>query len=172
MGNRFSPGGCKCCGCVADALNACACGCPTPTPKSLFTGDDNGTHTLVWQSGTPTNWTCTVTIMEDVWVRNPSTGVCTNSTTSFNYTITLSCQATTWTLTIGWQMMNCVVVTTNIPHYSNGTGAGTFLANASATIPFNCDLSSGLTFTLPTIRTFFGVDFAVPGGGGSITVMP
>lgn len=179
MGNRFSPGGCKCCGCVADTNHVCICTCPEKVPKTLYLGDANGTHALTWNDSTQ-RWESALAQPDaDVYTKDPITAVCTNSTTNLNYGYALSflCPPGTvghptgfWQLAVSYNGVAC-------PHggetirYTNAVNALTFPITLFDTVDdFTCDVASGLAFSLPATHPTNGLD--TPGGGGSFLVLP
>jgi hypothetical protein len=178
MRRKNSPG-CKCCGCVADALNVCICTCAIKVPRTLYLGDNNGTHALVWNN-TSQRWESSlVQPGTDVYSKNPFTLACTNSTTNLNYGYALSflCPPGTvghptgfWNLAISYNTVACPHGGTTI-RYTNTINPFTFpVALFDIVDDFTCDVASGLAFNLPTVSPAGGL--AVPGGGGSFLVLP
>lgn len=180
-GGKNMAGSCACCACTPSATHICICNCLTPVPRQLFFGDANGTHTLNW-NGPSLNWSGVFTQAGvDVYVQSP---FCTFTTTTLNYTVTLaySCPTGTglptsvafptgnWSLNVVFGGLDC-----SGPKYTNGLFASAVILRARQIVTgMTCDISGGLSFTIPTAVSDPGIagSLATPGGGGLLTVVP
>lgn len=167
--------------CSADSAHFCACGCLVPFPKTLFVGDDSGTHTLTGNAfiGVGGRWTTTSISMPNTitWCRSGEVdcdqyGSHTETFTYF-YRLTFRCAAgggdpAGWKLEVVFNIVGCTDAPGSIRFNWSQCVNGTSGFSVAGFLPLDCGYD-GITFTLPTTPT--GGIAPTPGGGGSLTVV-